>query len=315
VARASEVTTAIEVIWRHAPPPPPLRRSDEAQPPSIAPPHARPARPKTVLLTRTQPGADLEPPAPAVVPPARARAARTLPFAQLSALAAARTLIDAPTAVVDMSSPQAASETLARPRSAPSWQGVEDTFAHAAAKPDLELKRKSDGSYFYRGEGIRAFIQPNGDVKFEDRAVSDPEIRAAAPREPHVAAAAPAKPGKPTIFAVASLKVAVDLTGPHTAERRWFLDHTELFREKLRHKEGQRQLSKMTRVLLQIWSAKATFAERRRRTLELLSSLSDDELGGQARALILQLVQERCPQGSACAFDDQELRVINSSTP
>lgn len=271
----------------------PRRREPRARP--VA---ARAAGDELERVEETTPAPEPEP-----VSSVRPAPARTF---DLSPLSVARSVVDlgAPSAGVTPGSEGAGVAEPARHGTA-----IRRALADVA---DLALSPRVDGSFVYNRNGLHATIDKRGDVAFSNRPFSNPALLASTPIEPPPGAVAPRGRSSSGVSAVAKFSLDLDFSGPHKAERRWFMDRTRALRDELAARARTQSLEALSGVLEQIWSrGDYSFAERRRRTFEAWDALADDELGDKARSLVTRFVRKRCPPSSGCAYDSEELARLN----
>lgn len=179
------------------------------------------------------------------------------------------------------------------------------------------LERQADGSYRYRGSDFVATIAPDGQVQFRDVFFSRPNWRSS-PRPNPNPDALPSTRMLPPTDSLRLLPFNMNLLGwlekklgndPYLSERRWFLEQTRPLRESLAERWERAKLSS---TLNHVWSsAQLSLAERKRETFAIWNQSSPGQAGQAVREGVIAFIRERCPQGAACAFKQDELDELN----
>lgn len=160
--------------------------------------------------------------------------------------------------------------------------------------PDPVLEPHGDGGYTFEGNGIRATIDPDGQVHFED---------------------------------VFRRGTSFDLTGwvekkrggsPNRSEQRWFMERTAELRERLAQRTFRLLASldgpQVVTVLGKVWSdPRLSVARRKQETLRLWVAAGASEQRESTRELIEGFVREQCPKTALCAFTIAELAEFNGA--
>jgi len=165
--------------------------------------------------------------------------------------------------------------------------------------PDPELEAHADGSYSFRGPSFSAVIDPEGRVRFDDR---------------H-GGWSPWVPFGGT-FDLNTMAERAAGNDPHASERRWFMERTADLRERL-EKQRHARLAALTpeqiqRHLARLFAnSRVPVIQRKQEVLRLWDALGEAADPAGARREVLTFVNERCPLGSACAFQSTELADFN----
>jgi len=241
---------------------------------------------------------------------------RKVAVIDLSPLAASRTIFDvhaAPAAVESRrpSAPEADPEARLNTYLAQ----VAESKPWLSRTKDPVLTRNEDGSLSHDGNGFDAVIEADGRVRFEDKYV-DFELTF----KPKVA-----EDGSVT-FTIFKLTFALDTWidkqigkgDPFRAERRWFLERTAQLREERMQKHWQKVakagVTSLRHKLQDVWNNAALSLEKRKvATFRYWDDCADDEIGVLGRQVVVDFVRERCPEASACAFVEADLRALNAT--
>ncbi len=164
-----------------------------------------------------------------------------------------------------------------------------------------QLRRRSDGSHVYAGSRFTAVIEPDGSVVFQDR--------------PAVATNGFSASGT---FDLTEAIMGAAGQDPLRAERDWFMRETEELRYRLelehRRAESAAGLRRLRGRLSRVWSTTSrSAASRRRRLFALWDEAAEDDLGREARRIIVEFVREVLPAGSEDAYTEDELARLNAS--
>ncbi len=164
-----------------------------------------------------------------------------------------------------------------------------------------QLRRRSDGSHVYAGSRFTAVIEPDGSVVFQDR--------------PAVATNGFSASGT---FDLTEAMMGAAGQDPLRAERDWFMRETEELRYRLelehRRAESAAGLRRLRGRLSRVWSTTSrSAASRRRRIFALWDEAAEDDLGREARRIIVEFVREVLPAGSEDAYTEDELARLNAS--
>ena len=197
---------------------------------------------------------------------------------------------------------------------------------HLSTRPSPTLRPTRDGGYEWTGTGFVAHIAPDGAVRFSDLPGLRYEGLGPDPEAPDsFRDFAPARdallPG-----ATVSVRFGFDLTDalerrrgndPYYADRAWFLRETEEVRDRLARaaatERDRVQLLRLRGRWVALIEDRARPASARRRALfSAWDELAEDEVGQRARDVLLDLVRERWPLGSAEAFTEEELGRLNA---
>jgi hypothetical protein len=174
---------------------------------------------------------------------------------------------------------------------------------HLDRRDGPHLVHKPDGSYEYEGPVFTARIAPDGSVDFRDHASKFVGF------------------GPGTIVFSFDITDAVEhgLMGKplYPAEKRWFLEQTETFRDQVTRDYRARLFGGAARglrgkLLAIVGDARLTPADKRARVFALWDDCADDEVGTRAQDIVERFVRENMPEGSALAFEQEELARFNA---
>lgn len=163
---------------------------------------------------------------------------------------------------------------------------------------------RPDGSFVYHGHRFAALIRPDGMAEF------------AKPSDAKGWAKAVALGGSlPTDLNDIIWKAQGQ--DPDSAEKRWFLQHTEALRQQLQtqhHAQGmQRDAQRLQGKLASLWNNHhLSAATRRQRIFQLWDECSEEGEGGAARRSIEDFVRQHLPHDSRDAYSQLELRSLNA---
>jgi hypothetical protein len=177
---------------------------------------------------------------------------------------------------------------------------------HLRGRPAPQLRRHADGTYQYRGHVFDARIARDGSVAFRDRTTG--------------AWVGLGFDMKVTLNVPFDLNDKVDkLQGKelYPAEKRWFLEQTEAFRDELAqaHQSDLRaRMPQLVRGHLRsiVADPVLTPADKRNAVFALWDDCADDDVGLSAQKLVEAFIREHMPEGSALAYDRTELERLNA---
>ena len=169
-------------------------------------------------------------------------------------------------------------------------------------RPPPVLRRQADGSQLYAGHAFSATISPDGEVQFDDRANAS------------IGAAGLGLQGG---FDITDAVTRANGGDPYSAERAWFMRHTEALRDQLEDAARARSLVvSMRRLrgrLARVWQDESLSVEQRRRAIfDEWAIVDESGADSGARALIEQFVRDNLPASDASAYPADELRRLNA---
>ena len=279
--------------------------STNAPQPEVAPEVAAPAEPEPPVVAETQPAAPT--PTVAMLPATERRALSLDPRAV--ALAALPLEMGRPVAPAVPAGGAGGDATTDRERSAMLTRELRadaNARAYLSRRPPPELRRRSDGSYEFRGPVFGAVIAPDGTVAFSDRG--------------NVGADRFGSSGGVGLSGHFDLNDAMHRrhgSDPYSAERRWFLGETEELRTRLADGFRSSRATASARTvrgrLQRIWDdASRTPEQRRSAIFRVWDDCAEDETGEAVRAAVVGFVRDRLPSGTSDAFTGAELARLNA---
>jgi hypothetical protein len=166
------------------------------------------------------------------------------------------------------------------------------TIPHLAPRDPPRLRRKTDGTYAYRGHVFAATIRPDGSVAFEDRT--------------------------PLFSFDLTDIVEKHILGKqlYTAEKLWFLEQTAGLRAQLEQEERRESIARAERRLkarlLHVLRRPVDTQQIQRAIFELWEECADDETGWAGQRIIEAFVREQLPEGSQWAYSHATLDALNA---
>ena len=159
---------------------------------------------------------------------------------------------------------------------------VDDLFEGAGSKRYLserdppQLRRRSDGTYHYRGHVFEAIVQADGSVSFDDDQGRFTGLGA--------------------VFDITDHYLRKRGEDPYREEKRWFLESTTEFRDKLaqrwRDRNLRRALHRVRSRLIRIAQDTALGDEEKSaRIRSILEDTANDDAGQGARAVVRQFLE------------------------
>ena len=183
---------------------------------------------------------------------------------------------------------------------------IANAAAYDTVRPAPQLRETGDGGYTYSGHLFVARISPSGEVSFDD--------------EPNFGFGGLGGPsgtlGVGFTFDISAAAERAAGNDPNSAERRWFMEETRSVRERLagqdRARTQGRGLVRLRRQLHAIWDSDRPAVSRREAIFRLWDSCEEDEVGAEARAAIVEFIQEHLGVDGSDAFAAEELRRLNT---
>ncbi|MFK7998889.1 MAG: hypothetical protein AB8H86_04805 [Polyangiales bacterium] len=314
-----DIALNMEVLWQEIPPAPEPTVEEAPEPPRVVEelveePRARraPARlPRPD--TPAEPGAGSQQPAgevsasgeagPTTEAPATdaADATPTFDIARLQPSAVAQGTFGPrlPTAQDEESAMEAALQA--------DLYRIANAAPYDTVRPAPELRETGDGGFTYDGHLFSARISPSGEVSFDDA----PGIGFAGLGGPSGTL------GVGFSFDISAAAERAAGNDPNSAERRWFMEQTRRVRERLQGEDRARiqgrGLVRLRRQLREIWESTKPIRERREEVFRLWDSCEEDEVGAQARGVILEFIRDHPGEEGGGVFPAEELRRLNAS--
>lgn len=158
----------------------------------------------------------------------------------------------------------------------------------------LRLERTKDGGFLYTTGGFFAEIHKDGSVTFKNRDFQAETLTTVR-------------------FDPTAALIRAQGQDPYEHEKACFLDDTADLRADLREKHEQTRLAHLRRALERTWfDAPGPGVKRRAALFELWDECREEQVGLQAREMVVSFIRQHLPRGSAEAFTDGELAKLNS---
>ena len=164
------------------------------------------------------------------------------------------------------------------------WKRIpaDDLFEGAGSKGYLserdppKLRRRSDGTYYYRGHVFEAIVEADGSVSFDDEQGRFTGLGA--------------------VFDLTDHYLRKRGEDPYREEKRWFLESTTEFRDELAQRWRDRHLRRAllrvrTRLIRIAQDAVLSEEEKSERIRSILEDTASDEAGEGARAVVRQFLE------------------------